>query len=39
MYLLMKQFGADPAWALWSSAIVITSLRLLTWKFNMRIGR
>ena len=39
MYLLMKKFGVDPDFALWTSAMVITSLRLLTWKFDMRMGR
>ncbi len=39
MYLLMKKFGIDPDFALWSSATVITGLRLLTWKFDMRMGR
>ena len=39
MYLLMKKFGIDPDFALWSSATVITALRLITWKFDMRLGR
>ena len=39
MYLLMKKFGLDADFALWSSATVITGLRLLTWKFDMRMGR
>jgi len=39
MYLLMKKFGIDPDFALWTSATVITTLRLLTWKFDMRMGR
>lgn len=39
MFLLMKKFGIDPDFALWSSATVITGLRLLTWKFDMRMGR
>ena len=39
MYLLMKKFGIDPDFALWTSATVITALRLLTWKFDMRMGR
>lgn len=39
MYLIMTKFGAEHNVALWSSAMVITSLRLLTWKFDMRIGR
>ena len=38
MYLLMKKFGAEPDLALWSSAMVITALRLITWKFDMRMG-
>ena len=39
MYLLMKKFGVEPDFALWSSATVITALRLITWKFDMRMGR
>ncbi len=39
MYLLMKKFGAEPDFALWSSATVISALRLITWKFDMRMGR
>jgi uncharacterized membrane protein YeiH len=39
MYLIMKKFGAEPDFALWSSATVITALRLITWKFDMRMGR
>ena len=39
MYLLMKKFGVDPDLALWSSATVIVALRLITWKFDMRMGR
>ena len=39
MYLLMKKFGVDPDFALWSSATVISGLRLITWKFDMRMGR
>jgi len=39
MFLLMKKLGVDADFALWSSATVITGLRLLTWKFDMRMGR
>ncbi|MES2325689.1 MAG: trimeric intracellular cation channel family protein [Pseudomonadota bacterium] len=39
MYLIMKKFGFDPDLALWTSATVITALRLVTWKFDMRMGR
>ena len=39
MFLLMKKFGVDPDFALWTSAMVITTLRLLTWKFDMRMGK
>ena len=39
MYLLMKKFGVEPDFALWSSAMLITTLRLLTWKFDMRMGK
>ncbi|WP_426107613.1 hypothetical protein [Massilia sp. TSP1-1-2] len=38
MYLLMKKFGPEPDLALWSSATVITALRLASWRFEMRIG-
>ncbi|MES2015880.1 MAG: trimeric intracellular cation channel family protein [Pseudomonadota bacterium] len=38
-FLIMKKFGVDPDFALWSSAMVIMSLRLITWKFDMRLGR
>jgi uncharacterized membrane protein YeiH len=39
MFLLMKKFGVEPDFALWSSAMVISGLRLITWKFDMRMGR
>jgi uncharacterized membrane protein YeiH len=39
MFLLMKKYGVDPDFALWSSAMVITSLRLITWKFEIRMGK
>ncbi len=39
MYLLLKKFGVDPDFALWSSATVISGLRLITWKFDMRMGK
>jgi uncharacterized membrane protein YeiH len=39
MYLLMKKFGFEPDFALWSSAMVITTLRLITWKFEIRMGK
>ena len=39
MYLIMKKFGFDHDLALWTSATVITALRLVTWKFDMRMGR
>ncbi|HEY0062777.1 MAG TPA: trimeric intracellular cation channel family protein [Telluria sp.] len=39
MFLIMKKFGVEPDFALWSSATVITGLRLITWKFDMRMGR
>ena len=39
MYLLMKKFGVSPDFALWTSATTITALRLLTWKFDMRMGK
>ena len=39
MYLLQKHFGVAHDFALWSSITAITGLRLLTWKFDMRLGR
>lgn len=39
MYLLMKKFGVEPDFALWTSAFTITGLRLLTWKFEIRMGK
>ena len=39
MYLLMKKFGVSADFALWTSATAITALRLLTWKFDMRMGK
>ncbi len=39
MFLLMRKFGAEHDFALWSSAMAITTLRLLTWKFDLRMGR
>jgi uncharacterized membrane protein YeiH len=37
MFLIMKKFGVEPDFALWSSATTITALRLITWKFDMRM--
>ncbi len=39
MYLLQHKAGIAPDFALWSSAITISTLRLLTWKFDLRLGR
>ncbi len=39
MYLMMKKLGMSPDFALWSSAMFISGLRLITWKFDMRLGR
>ncbi len=39
MYLLQKHFGVAHDIALWTSAASITGMRLLSWKFDMRIGR
>ena len=38
-YLLMRTVGVEHDFALWSSAMLITVIRLLTWKFDLRIGR
>lgn len=37
MYLAMGLYGVDNNTALWTSAFFITGLRLITWKFDMRI--
>ena len=37
MYLGMGLYGIDNNTALWTSAFFITGLRLITWKFDMRI--
>jgi uncharacterized membrane protein YeiH len=39
LYLLMQKVGMPHDFALWSSAMFITGLRLLSWKFDMRLGR
>jgi uncharacterized membrane protein YeiH len=39
MYLIMIKVGLNLDFALWSSAAVITALRLITWKFDMRMGK
>lgn len=39
LYLLMGKYGVEPDFALWSSALFISGLRLLTWKFDLRMGR
>lgn len=38
-YLLQMHFGAEHDFALWTSASGITILRLICWKFDMRLGR
>ena len=37
MYLLMQRTGIDANFALWSSALIIFMLRLLTWAKGVRI--
>jgi uncharacterized membrane protein YeiH len=39
MFLLMRKSGLPHDFALWSSALFISVLRLITWKFDMRMGR
>jgi uncharacterized membrane protein YeiH len=40
MFLGMREFAGMPHdFALWSSALFITGLRLITWKFDLRMGR
>ena len=38
-YLVMKKTGFPQELALWSSASIITGMRLLTWRFDVRMGR
>ncbi|MEO7497050.1 MAG: trimeric intracellular cation channel family protein [Massilia sp.] len=38
-FLLMRMVEVQHDFALWSSAMLITAIRLLTWKFDLRIGR
>jgi uncharacterized membrane protein YeiH len=37
MYLLMQKSGVSPDFALWSSALLITASRLLTWHKGVRL--
>ena len=37
MYLLMKKFGFEPDFALWSSALAITVSRLTTWAKGVKL--
>jgi uncharacterized membrane protein YeiH len=39
MYIVMQKTSVSDDFALWSSAMAITVMRLLTWKFDMRLGR
>jgi uncharacterized membrane protein YeiH len=39
MYLLMRKTGFEHDFSLWSSAFFITGMRLLTWKFDLRMNR
>ena len=39
LYLLMGKYGVEPNFALWTSALFISGLRLVTWKFDLRMGR
>jgi len=39
IFLLMGMYGFPHDFALWSSALFISGLRLLTWKFNVQVGR
>ncbi|SFM85682.1 Uncharacterized membrane protein YeiH [Rugamonas rubra] len=39
LYILLMKTDVPDDFALWASATFITLLRLLTWKFDMRIGR
>ena len=39
LFLLMGMYSFPHDFALWSSALFISGLRLLTWKFNVQVGR
>jgi uncharacterized membrane protein YeiH len=39
LFLLMGMQGVPREFALWSSALFISGLRLLTWRFNLQLGR
>jgi uncharacterized membrane protein YeiH len=39
LFLLMGMYGLPHDFALWSSALFISGLRLLTWRFNVQVGR
>lgn len=39
LYILLRQVEVTEDIALWSSAATITLLRLITWKFDLRVGR
>jgi uncharacterized membrane protein YeiH len=39
LYILLRQVEVSEDVALWSSATTITVLRLVTWKFDLRVGR
>ena len=39
LYILLQQLQVSEDVALWSSATTITVLRLVTWKFDLRVGR
>ncbi|MFN3792356.1 trimeric intracellular cation channel family protein [Massilia sp.] len=39
LFLMMRHYGVEPDFALWTSATFISGLRLLTWKFDLRMGR
>jgi uncharacterized membrane protein YeiH len=39
MYIVMQKTSVSDDFALWTSAMAITLMRLLTWRFDMRLGR
>ncbi|TWI70074.1 putative membrane protein YeiH [Pseudoduganella lurida] len=39
MYILLQYVQVPADTALWTSAATITALRLVTWKFDLRVGR
>jgi uncharacterized membrane protein YeiH len=39
LFLLMRMAHMPYDFALWASALFISGLRLVTWRFDLRLGR